>query len=1078
MVSGGDREVLFSTISPAASGVDFANTLTFTEELNPYTYRNFFNGGGVGLGDFNQDGLLDIYLTGNLVDNKLYLNQGDFTFQDVTESAGVACSGNWSTGVAVVDINADGLPDIYVCKSGPPGGPHRHNELFVNRGDGTFSEEAAAYGLDFTGLSIQAAFFDYDRDGDLDAYLLNNSIRSTTGYDLKKGLRERRDENGNRLLRNDGGKFVDVSEAAGIYGSAIGFGLGVTVGDVNQDGLPDLFVSNDYFERDYLYYNQGDGTFKEALADHLPEISLGSMGADMADLNNDGLPELFVTEMLPRGDRRYKTKADFQGWNRYQLYRDQGYHQQFSRNVLQLNRGGGNFSEVGRMAGVEATDWSWGALLADLDGDGYKDIFVANGVGKDLLDRDYIAFNGQPEAIRKALFEEGKGITDIINDIPSEPQANGVFRNRDGSGLAYENVAEKWGLAEPTFSNGSAYGDLDNDGDLDLVINNIDAPAGIFRNNSVAGRQFTVALRAKQPGNPFAIGARVRLYAGAEVQYQELQPMRGFQSTVDYRLHFGVGDKAVDSLRVDWPDGGVSLLTEIPAGPQLTIDQRTAPAGKKVPAPSAAPLLRTRDYLPAARHRESPSTEFNKDGLLFQGVSSEGPALAAGDVNDDERPDLYLGGAAGQPGQLWIATGRDTYRAASFPALTEDAGAEDTDAAFFDADGDGDLDLYVCSGGYEAGSNSENLLDRLYLNDGNTWRKSDQLLPSRSRMVSSSVVRPQDVDGDGDLDLFVGGRLDPTIYGLPASSYLLINDGKGTFKAVSRNDLPALDRLGLVTDAQWADLDGDGRAELTIVGEWMPVTVLHFEREQPLRVSRIDTLANSYGLWRCLTIADLDRNGTLDLVAGNQGNNTRLRASATEPLQLHINDFDRNGQAEQLLVQYDEGRPLPFLLKDDLVARLPGLRKQLLRYSDYAGKGLTDLFPADLLARSIVLQATTLAGTAFYNDGKGGFTARPLPPIAQLSPTYAILAWDADGDGIQDLILGGNLSVSRPELGIYAAGFGQLLLAREGGGWDVPGPAESGVLLAGEVRKIIALGSNHFLVARSNGGLLMIDKAQ
>ncbi|MEM6771764.1 MAG: VCBS repeat-containing protein, partial [Bacteroidota bacterium] len=485
-----------------ASGITFSNDLKYTEQLNPYTYRNFYNGGGVGLGDFNGDGLLDIFFTGNLVENKLYLNRGDFNFEDVTEAAGVACPDSWSTGVAVVDIDQDGDEDIYVCKAGPPAGEEipgmtgiRHNELFLNNGDATFREASAEFGLDVVGLSVHSAFFDYDGDGDLDCYLLNNSTRSTTGYDFKEGLREIPDpEGGNKLLRNDGGKFVDVTTEAGIYSSTIGFGLGVTVGDVNDDHLPDLFVSNDFFERDYLYFNNGDGTFREDLPNYLPEISQGSMGADFADLNNDGLPELFVTEMLPRTNYRRKTKAAFNGWNRYQLYRDRGYHQQFSRNVLQLNRGGGRFSEISRMLDVDATDWSWGALLFDLNNDGYRDIFVANGNGKDLLDQDYINFDGSQDAIRSAI-RNGKTITDIIDKIPAEKLVNGVFVSEEG--VKMTEAAATLGLDQKTFSNGAAYGDLDNDGDLDLVVNNIDDLAGVYRNNT-ANPGLTLHLRHRQ----------------------------------------------------------------------------------------------------------------------------------------------------------------------------------------------------------------------------------------------------------------------------------------------------------------------------------------------------------------------------------------------------------------------------------------------------------------------------------------------------------------------------------------------------------------------------------------------------
>lgn len=1053
--------------SPAnnPTGVDFANDLVYTEKLNPYTYRNFYNGGGVAIADFNGDGLQDIFFTGNLVDNRLYLNQGGFNFLDVTQSAGVACPDSWSTGVAVVDIDADGDQDIYVCKAGPPAGEKipgmtgvRHNELFLNNGDATFREASAEFGLDVVGLSVHAAFFDYDQDGDLDAYLLNNSTRSTTGYDLREGLREIPDpEGGNRLLRNDGGRFVDVSQKAGIYSSNIGFGLGVTVGDVNEDGLPDLFVSNDFFERDYLYFNQGDGTFREQLTDYLPEISQGSMGADFADLNNDGLPELFVTEMLPRTELRRKTKAAFNGWNRYQLYRDQGYHQQFSRNVLQLNRGGGRFSEISRLAGVDATDWSWGALLFDMNNDGYRDIFVANGTGKDLLDQDYINFQANPAAIRKMVFEEGKSVTDVIDQMPSEALVNGVFAGQDG--LRFREVATEWGMDQRTFSNGAAYGDLDNDGDLDLVVNNIDAVAGIYRNNAARPGQL-LHLRAAAPQNPDGIGTQVFAHSGTDIRYAELHPMRGFESTVDKRLHFA---GRLDSALVRWPDGSWEAFTT-PTDTtviRLTQGQGRARTQAARPRPAAANQTEVTFALEIteAFHTEDRPQDFDRDPLLFLGLNNEGPALA---LSADRRW-LYQGAAAGQPGSLFRVSGNLRLTPLYGETFFQDRDAENTDAVFFDADGDGDDDLYVANGSHQFGPASTALFDVLYFYEGDgRFRRSKQVLPSRRKPVASSCVRPHDVDQDGDLDLFVGGRLRPGLYGVPTESYLLINDGKGNFQPA---EVPEFADLGMVTDARWANVGGDSRKELILAGEWSSLRVISFDPAGTL--TAVEEIPGTAGLWHALHLADVNQDGRLDILAGNYGLNTRFRATEDQPLELHVNDFDGNGRAEQLIVQYaPDGKAYPINLRDDMVKQMPALRKQIPGYADYADKQLADLFPAEVLARSEIGRVETLASFVLINT-PDGWQPKELPLEAQLTPLYAITSADVNADGYPDVLAAGNQSVAKPEVGINAAGFGTVLLGDGAGQFSAPGPLATKLVLRGDVRALVPAGNGRWFVGRS-----------
>ena len=1031
-------ETLFTALPAAYTGVDFRNDLHYTEAFNPYTFRNFFNGGGVGLGDVNNDGLIDLYLCGNQVDNQLYLNRGDFDFEDITRHAGVACPDVWSSGVSLADINGDGWLDIYVCKSGSPGGDNRHNELFINNADPdaegrvTFTEQAAAWGLDNEGLSTHAAFFDYDRDGDLDCYLLNNSLRSVGGYDLIPGQRAIPDSlGGNRLLRHEGDRYVDVSQEAGIYSSAIGFGLGVTIGDLNRDGWLDIYVSNDFFERDYLYLNQQDGTFREVLPEQMSEISLSSMGADMADLNHDGYPEVFVTDMLPEGDARMKTKTLFENWDKYQLNLKNGYHRQFTRNVLQLNYGDGAFSEIGRLAGVYATDWSWGALMFDFDNDGYRDIFVANGIYKDLTDQDYIHFFASPETVRKILQKEKAVIAQLIDSIPSEPVPNYAFvRDTGGSEWVprFRNRAAELGLGTPSFSNGSAYGDLDNDGDLDLVINNVNMPAWIYRNETDTLRPAHQWLGLQLVGvgkNPYALGSQVTVYAGGKAHYQELAPMRGFESCVDPRLLVGLGPIAtVDSIRVQWPDGRQSRLGPVPAGQYLTLRQAEAS-----PEPARTRPVPARWFGPgealAFVHTENDFQDFVRDRLLFHMRSTEGPAACQGDFNGDGREDLFIGGAKDQAGTLLLQQPDGQLRPQPQAALEADRASEDVDCACFDADGDGDLDLYVASGGNELPLSSTALRDRLYRNDGRgTFTKDEQAILSVG-LRSTGTVRAADLDGDGDQDLFVGTRLRPFALGVPVDGLLLRNQGRGQYEDITGSHAPELRELGLLTDAVWTDLDGDGDPDLVVAGEWMPLTV--FRNEGGYLRRQAAGLDRSHGWWLSLAAADLDGDGDQDLIAGNLGRNARFRASATQPARMYVGDFDQNGAVEQLITTYQGEAAYPLVLRPDLVMQMPTLKRKYLKHANYREQTIEQVLTPEALAAALVLEVHEGQSIVAYNDGQGHFTWEPLPVEAQMAPVWAIMPRDLDGDGHLDLVLGGNLLEAKPETGIYAASYGLVL---------------------------------------------------
>lgn len=1074
--SGIANKTLFTLLDKKHTHIDFINQLEYTEEYNTYTYKNFYNGAGVGIGDFNNDGLPDVYFCGNQAGNKLYLNKGNFVFEDITEIAGVGSTGSWSTGVSIADINGDGLPDIYICKSGKPDSPHRKNELFINNGDLTFTEKAAEYGLDDMGLSNHASFFDYDHDGDLDCYLLNNSFQSVSEYDIKPGQRLVRDTLGsNKLYKNDNGHFTDVSEEAGIYGSKIGFGLGVSVGDVNRDGWPDIYVSNDFFERDYLYINNHDGTFTESLENEMRETSLGAMGADMADINNDAFPEIFITEMTPEGNERLKTKAMFESWERYQNKLNNGYYHQFARNTLQFNNKDGSFSEIGRLSGVSKTDWSWGALIMDLDNDGWKDIFVANGIYKDLLDRDYLDFYSDPSVMRQMIKTQQKAILSLIDAIPSVKVPNYAFHNNKD--LTFTNLSSSWGLGTPSFSNGSAYGDLDNDGDLDLVVNNVNMPPFIYRNES-SGKPGTNFLNISLKGdrkNTSAIGAEITLYCGSELKYQENIPMRGFQSTVDSRLNFGLGTiSRIDSIVVNWSDGKCSVVNNVTANQFLKLDEKDAILRKfNIPEQKQKTILQKIRNIPGLefKHTENDFNDFERDRLLFQMISNEGPRMAVGDVNGDKLDDIYICGAKDSKGALLVQDRNKHFRKTNEELFEADKTCEDTDCAFFDADGDGDIDLYVASGGNELPSSSSALSDRLYLNDGKGhFRKSDQILPA-GKYESTSCVQAADFDNDGIMELFVGIRLIPFHYGLPSNGYILDNDGNGHLINISDKVAPGLKNLGMITDMKWADIDGDGDLDMIIVGDWMPITI--FINNNGLFTNETETfgLNNTQGWWHTLLAKDLNADGKIDFVLGNHGLNSQFKATPDKPVTMYVNDFDLNGSTEQIICAYNGEKSYPIAMKDELVKQIPSLSAKFKKFDDYRNATVSDMFAPEILNRSYKLNACYLASCVMLNSADGSFMLKPLPLEAQFSPVYALYADDIDHDGTCDILTGGNLYKAKPGTGIYDASYGQFLKGNIDGRFTSVSALNSGFFTKGEIRNFKTLnidGSRYIVVALNN----------
>lgn len=1018
---------LFELLDKTQTGIDFSNDLKYDQDFNVYTYRNFYNGGGVAIGDINNDGLVDIYLTSNQNSNKLYLNKGDFKFEDITETSKAEGKMAWSTGVTMVDINADGFLDIYVCNSGDVAGDSKQNELFINNGDLTFTEAAESYGLADKGFSTHASFFDFDKDGDLDVYLLNNSYQSIGSFNLQRNERPKRDVlGGDKLMENVDGKFIDISEKAGIYGSVIGFGLGVTVGDVNGDDWEDIYVSNDFFERDYLYINQKNGTFKESLTDQIKSISGASMGADVADIDNDGNNDIFVTEMLPSEYDRLKTVTTFEDWNKYQYNVNNGYYHQFTRNTLQHNNGNSTFSEVGRFSGVEASDWSWGALFFDMDNDGLKDLFIANGIFQDLTNQDYLQYISNEEVVKSIVANNEIDYAKLIDIIPSNKVKNHAYLNKGDLVFEKQNST---GLETPGFSNGAAYGDLDNDGDMDLVVNNVNMPLFVYRNNGnlLNNNHFLKFVLKGENANTNAIGAKVKISNSKENLYLEQQPIRGFQSSMDQRLNFGLTSNEPVDVMVIWPSGKQTNLTDIKVDQILTLNEKEAKAKSNGSATIEKPIFEKSTRPISYIHKENRYVDFNRDRLLSQMLSTQGPKVSLGDINKDGQEDLFIGGSKGQSPTILMGS-NGTFEPMVHTEFDINKNSEDSSSLLFDADMDGDLDLYVCSGGVEDSRYSSNYLDRFYLNDGKgNFILTNQKLPSINGYFSTSTVIASDIDKDGDLDLFIGERSVPGAYGTPCSGFILENDGKGNFTDITSKSAPDFTNLGMITDAKFLDMNNDGYQDLVVVGEFMGIE-LYINDKGSFKRKKENPLSNLKGWWNTLHEVDLDGDGDLDLVVGNHGKNSKFKASENKPISLFIKDFDYNGFIDPILTfRAEDGKDYPYALRHNLIDQMKGLKKKFPDFESFKNASITDIFSSKELEGSLKLEANTLSSIILINEGNFKFKTQELPFTAQLSPIYAIAHADFDQDGDQDIVLGGNLYSVKPEVGRYDAMYGVYL---------------------------------------------------
>ena len=1074
---------LFKTLEHEETGLDFVNRLKNNAEFNVLKYIYFYNGGGVGAGDFNNDGKIDLFFCASQEQNRLYLNEGKLHFKDVTQASQIPNDGGWSTGVSVVDINNDGLLDIYVCRVGNYQILKSHNQFLINQGNDKngiphFVDKSKEYGLDFSGFSTQAAFFDYDNDGDLDMFLLNHSVHENGTFRPRgEFLGTYHDLSGDRIYRNDGGHFMDVTKETGINSSAIGYGLGICVADINLDGYPDIYVGNDFHEDDYLYINQRDGTFKETGMDALMHTSQFSMGVDVADANNDGYPEIISMDMLPSDPTILKRSLGEDTYDLFNMKIGYGYSYQYTRNNLQFNRRNGHFSETGLYSGVAPTDWSWSALWMDFDNDGKKDLFISNGIPKRMNDIDYIDYVSD-DVVKQKMHSSTGDESDmaLIEKFPQIKLPNRFFRNNGN--LQFTDVGDQVKDGPDTYSNGAVYADLDNDGDLDVVVNNIEDPVTLYENtanNKPANRTLTVTLHGPD-ANRNAIGTKLLLYSAQSVQTYEKYPVHGFMSSMEQPVQIGLGDQKIDSLIVIWPDRTFEKV-EVKDG-AITVNYKnglsTFDFSRFIVRDSSVYALQNITNQSGLNflHQENHFQEFNREPLIPHTVSTEGPALAVGDVNKDGRDDIFIGGARGQAGVVFSQNSNGTFEKLAEPGVSADSMYEDVDACFADVNHDGSNDLIVASGGNEFYGQEEYRMPRVYLNDGkgSFTKKPDAFT---NIFMTASTVVASDFDRDGNIDLFVGGRAVPWEYGQTPRSYLLKNDGTGKFTDVTEQVVPGLSQVGMVTQALWFDIDKDGDQDLLLAMEWDGIKACINNNGK----FTIKQLTAQQGWWNFILPFDADNDGDIDLLAGNLGLNSRLKASEKEPLRLYYGDFDGNGKKEQILTYFVHGRELPFANKSELEKQMPLMRKQFRYAKVFAEASLDELFGAEKLASAQKRKADYLANTLFVNDGKLNFTPVALPWEAQLTSYRDAQLIDANGDNLPDVLLGGNFYGPNIEMGRYDADYGTILLNQ--GHDQFKATSIPGLVVKGEIRRIRKVNIKDapgWILARNNDSTVLLTQ--
>lgn len=1064
-----------------STGINFNNKVIDQKYENSFFYRNYYNGGGVAVADINNDGLCDVLLTSNMGENKLYLNKGNFKFEDITEKSGMKQDSMWSSGVTFADINGDGWLDIYVCNAGHMKNGNRRNKLYINNHNLTFTESAAKFNLDIKAYTTQVSFFDYDMDGDLDCFMIDNSPLplNNLGYENRRSLPDSAwpvpdilKGGGDHLYQNNNGFFKEVTYQSGIHGTLLSFGLGVSVGDVNNDGWLDVYVANDSYERDYLYINQKNGTFKDEAESCFEQMSFSSMGADIADVNNDGYSDIFTTDMLPDNDYRLKTLGAFDNIDLYNKRIQVGLYRQFMKNCLFINNKKGEFFESANFSGVSASDWSWGALFFDADNDGFNDIFVCNGINHDVTNLDFMDFFANDLIQNMALSGHKESVDSVLMHIPITPIPNKAFKNNGN--LSFSDASNIWGFSIPTFSNGAAYGDLDNDGDLDLIVNNENQLSFVYRNNArELNKNNYIGITLKgSPKNIFAVGGKIKVYKGTEIFTREVIPSRGFQSSVDYKQIIGLGkNTSVDSMVIVWPNSTYSKIDKPAINKTYTI-QQPQPNGPKYyfDEPASSPLLQ-QVANSLDKHIEDDYIDFYYERNLPEQLSKEGPRIAKGDVNGDGLDDMYIGGAKDQAGQLYIQTQSGNFVKSNEALFEKYKDLEDVAVLFFDADKDGDLDLYVGAGGNNVEPDKRGTQHRLFKNDGKGNFSFDGLAFSRNSM-NIAVAANYDYDEDGDEDLFIGSRSIPFNYGITPKSYLYRNDGNGHFLDVSEETGREIKNLGMVTSATWADINGDNKKELIITGEWMGTRIFSYNKAyNKFEEVHNTNLENKQGWWQSITATDVNNDGKVDLIIGNIGENFYLKPDSVNPAKLWLNDFDNNGTREQFLTRTINGKDMPVFLKREITDQFPGLKKQNLKHSDYAAKTIQDLFGKEIIGKSQQKVFNYCQSIVAINDGKGHFTVKPLPYMAQLSSINAIDVTDINGDGKPDLILGGNMFEFPPQFGRLDASYGNVLLNDGSGSFSWIGPKQSGLNVKGAIKDIKQLKTkqgNFIIMAVNN----------